>query len=94
MLLRVPGIGVKSAKRIYYSRKVHVLKFEDLKKLGVVLKRTQYFITCSGKYYGDVAFKEHLIEKRLMPQSDLKLIQNNAYEQMSFYNSLPSIVKR
>lgn len=94
MLLRVPGIGVKSAKRIYYSRKVHVLKFEDLKKLGVVLKRTQYFITCRGKYYGDVAFKEHLIEKRLMPQSDLKLIQNNAYEQMSFYNSLPSIVKR
>lgn len=50
-LLRVPGIGIKSAKRILTARRMGSLDFEDLKKLGVVLKRAQYFITCKGKYY-------------------------------------------
>ena len=48
-LLRVPGIGVRSAKRIVTARRVGSLDFVGLKKLGVVLKRAQYFITCSGK---------------------------------------------
>ena len=48
-LLRVPGIGVKSAQRIRQARRVGRLDFEGLKKLGVVLKRARYFITCSGK---------------------------------------------
>lgn len=50
-LLRVPGLGVKSAGRILRARKVHSLDFEDLKKIGVVLKRARYFITCGGRYY-------------------------------------------
>lgn len=94
MLLRVPGIGVKSAQRINCSRKVHSLNFEDLKKIGVVMKRAQYFITCKGKYNGDVAFNEQLIEKRLMPKNDLNLIQNTPYEQISFWGNLPVISKR
>ncbi len=49
MLLRVPGIGVKSARRILAVRRTGKLDFNGLKKLGVVLKRAQYFITCSGK---------------------------------------------
>ncbi|MGM9662474.1 MAG: putative DNA modification/repair radical SAM protein [Oscillospiraceae bacterium] len=49
MLLRVPGIGVVSAKRILCNRRVASLDFEQLKRLGVVLKRAQYFITCRGK---------------------------------------------
>ncbi len=48
-LLRVPGIGVRSAQRIVASRRTGSLDFAGLKRLGVVLKRAQYFITCSGK---------------------------------------------
>ena len=48
-LLRVPGIGVVSARRILYARRARKLEHGDLKKLGVVLKRAQYFITCKGK---------------------------------------------
>ena len=53
MLLRVPGIGVKSALRIRLARRTARLRLEDLKKLGVVLKRAQFFITCEG-YSGAV----------------------------------------
>ena len=49
MLLRVPGIGVKSAMRIRSARRYAQLDFDGLKKLGVVLKRARYFITCKGK---------------------------------------------
>ena len=49
MLLRVPGIGVTSAKRIMSARRVAFLDFDGLKKIGVVLKRAQFFITCKGK---------------------------------------------
>ncbi len=48
-LLRVPGIGPVSARRIVSARRCGALRFDDLKKLGVVLKRAQYFITCGGK---------------------------------------------
>ena len=48
-LLRVPGIGVRSAQRIIVARRTGRLDVLGLKKLGVVLKRAQYFITCSGK---------------------------------------------
>lgn len=48
-LLRVPGIGVNSAKRIITARREHKLNFDTLKKLGVVLKRARYFITCERK---------------------------------------------
>ena len=63
MLLRVPGIGVKSAQRIVKARKMASLDFDGAKKLGVVMKRAQYFITCRGKscYYGvidgEIAYK-------------------------------------
>ncbi|MEA4942559.1 MAG: putative DNA modification/repair radical SAM protein [Oscillibacter sp.] len=48
-LLRVPGIGVVSAKRILVSRRAGRLQVEDLRKLGVVMKRAQYFLTCRGR---------------------------------------------
>ena len=46
MLLRVPGIGPKSARRIWHARKLSSLGLDELKRMGVVLKRAQYFITC------------------------------------------------
>ncbi len=52
-LLRVPGIGTVSVGRILRQRRVAAVKFDDLKKIGVVLKRAKYFITCCGRYYGD-----------------------------------------
>jgi len=48
-LLRVPGIGIRSAKRILATRRCAALRLEDLHKLGVVMKRAQYFVTCQGK---------------------------------------------
>jgi len=55
MLLRVPGIGVKSARRIRTARRNGSLALEDLKRIGVVLKRAQYFIVCRG-YTGTHGF--------------------------------------
>lgn len=52
MLLRVPGIGIKSAWRIARAREVATLHYEDLQKMRVVLRRAAHFITCNGKYYG------------------------------------------
>ena len=48
-LLRVPGIGVQGARRIVMARRCGPLTFEGLKRLGVVMKRCQYFITCAGR---------------------------------------------
>lgn len=64
MLIRVPGIGVKSAYRIMQARKHAKLDFNDLKRLRVVLKRARHFITCGGKFYGvksEYAIKNILI---------------------------------
>ena len=51
-LVRVPGIGVKSAMRIVAARKYTKLGFEDLKRMRVTLKRARHFITCGGKFSG------------------------------------------
>ena len=51
-LLRVPGIGVRSAYKIVEARKFTRLTFEDLKKMRVVLKRARHFITAGGKFQG------------------------------------------
>jgi putative DNA modification/repair radical SAM protein len=68
MLLRVPGIGVRSAKRILVARRARALEYEHLKKLGIVLKRAQYFITCRGKYYGNIPLDQRLITAKLTGQ--------------------------
>ncbi len=51
-LLRVPGIGAKSAYRITEARRFAKLDFDNLAKMRVVLKRAKHFITCRGKFYG------------------------------------------
>ena len=66
-LLKIPGIGVTSAQRIISSRKHFKIDFKDLKKMGVVLKRANYFITCNGKYFIDSnLFKKEFIESNLV----------------------------
>lgn len=85
MLLRVPGIGARSVQRILAIRRVTPLSFEDLKKIGVVLKRAQYFITCKGKYFGDVEFDKDCIETKLTPNQDLNVLESQG-NQISFFD--------
>ena len=88
-LLRIPGIGLRSARKILIARRVHSLSFEDLKKIGVVLKRAKYFITCRGKYYGDVSFNDENIRTRLLYMDKPKIDDDNS-EQMSFFDNIYS----
>lgn len=94
-ILRVPGIGVRSAQRILAIRKVHRINFVDLKKIGVVLKRAQYFITCCGKYFGDVYFDDKLIKYRLLDSSSQykKIHQAETFEQLSLFTNLPVLLE-
>lgn len=69
-LIRVPGIGIKSALKIVAARKYSNLDFFMLKKIGVVLKRAKYFITCNGKYY-DVFLKDpYSIKINMLTEKD------------------------
>lgn len=79
-LLRVPGIGVRSAQRIVASRRTGNLDFAGLKRLGVVLKRAQYFITCSGKRpeYLDTA-QDTLLVALLSEQARGRMEQANLW---------------
>ena len=86
-LLRIPGIGVRSAKRIIIARKVHSLSFEDLKKIGVVLKRAKYFITCKGKYYGDISFNDEKIRAKLLFM-DRPTVDNDTSQQLSLFDNI------
>ena len=65
-LLRVPGIGVKSARRIIAARRYGTLDFQHIKKMGVVLKRALYFITCGGKMMYDIKLEEKYITNQLI----------------------------
>ena len=65
-LLRVPGLGVNSARRICRARRYGGLRFEDLKKMGVVLMRAMYFITCQGRVYMPFRMDERFITTNLL----------------------------
>ena len=64
-LLRVPGVGPTSARRILTARRGMTLDFTDLKKLGVVLKRAQYFLVCKGKYREGLRFSPQTLPRQL-----------------------------
>ena len=74
-ILRIPGIGTVSAGRILRQRRVAALTYDDLKRIGVALKRAKYFITVSGRYYGgrvpQDALREHLLLQSGGEQLDL-----------------------
>lgn len=77
-LLKIPGIGVKSAKRIISSRKHFTIHLEDLKRMGVVLKRAKYFILCNGLYVTNKDFfNKKFIEKNLILEENSSTISNN-----------------
>ena len=83
-LLKIPGIGVKCAKRIISSRKYFTLHLEDLKRLGVIVKRAKYFILCDGKYFTNPAFfQQRLIEANLILENKPTLPSN--HEQLRLF---------
>ena len=84
-LLKIPGIGVTTAKRIIKSRKMFTITFNDLKKMGCVLKRAQYFITCNNKFYiNSNLLKKGFIEANLVINDKDKSTTN--INQLSLFN--------
>lgn len=66
-LLRIPGIGTRSASRIIRQRRLMKVRYEDLKKMGVVVKRARFFITCDGRFFGDKSLEVDAIKAALNP---------------------------
>ncbi len=88
MILRVPGIGVKSAQRIVRARKNGNLTFDHLKKIGVTLKRALYFITCGGKMMYPTKIEEDYITRNLISNKE-KLpfpADGMTYRQLSLFD--------
>ncbi len=87
-LLRVPGIGVKSAQRIVAARRKANLNFGDLKKIGVVLKRAVYFITCCGRMMYPVKLDEDYIVRNLTDAQERIRFGSDgmSYRQMSLFD--------
>ena len=88
-LLRVPGIGNRSALRIVKARKTGTLDFSDLKRIGVVLKRAIYFITCRGKQMHPLKIEEDFITRQLLGVKEklpAHLTENVTYKQLSLFD--------
>ena len=81
-LLRIPGVGNLSVQRILRQRKVASLAYDDLKLIGVVLKRAKYFITVGGRYYGRSVRQDTLREHLLLQSGGL---------QLSLFDSKPTL---
>ena len=81
-LLRVPGIGVTSAKRIVMTRKYSTIRYEHLKKLGIVIKRAKYFITVNGEFLGFKKENPELLRNALMEKEKM------VTEQLRLFNGL------
>ena len=89
MLLRIPGIGPKSARRIVETRRYAKLDFDILKKIGVVLKRAHYFITCNGRMMYRIPIEESYITSCLTDDNHKEnweiTHQNEKYHQLSLF---------
>ena len=81
-LLRVPGIGVTSAKRIVMTRKYSTIRYEHLKKLGIVIKRAKYFIVVNGEFLGFKKENPELLRNALMEKEKM------VTEQLKLFNGL------
>lgn len=101
MILRVPGIGVKSALRIVKARRSANLTFDTLKKIGVVLKRALYFITCNGRMMYPTKLEEDYIVRNLTEKKDrIQFGQDGmTFKQLSLFDdssfdAIPTVVDR
>jgi len=88
-LLRVPGLGTKSAMRIVKARRQSRLDFCHLKKIGVVLKRAKYFITCSGRMMYSIPIHEDFITRQLLGEdkkNNWDIEHPQTYRQLSLFD--------
>lgn len=90
-LLRVPGIGIKSVRRILEARRQSPLHFEDLRRLGVVIKRAGYFLTCQGRMAPGIHMEPAEMLCAMMSRRDLKAYkerfgQDGSRRQLSFFD--------
>ena len=86
-LLRVPGIGVRSAGKIVRARRYGTLTFEDLKKMRVVLKRAVYFITCGGRMmYRTRLDEDYILRNLLDPREKPPVDPDITYRQLSLFD--------
>jgi len=85
MLLRVPGIGVKSAQKIIKARRAGSLDFEDLGKMRVVLKRAQYFITCRGRAVAGIRMDQEAVLRGLLSDKSMQMLTEQPPEQLSLF---------
>ena len=79
-LIRIPGIGVRSAYKIIKARRFKRLKLEDLKALRVSIKRAKYFILCDGHFQKDIPFYEEHIKQALIMSPKQKVQQANLFD--------------
>ncbi len=89
LLLRIPGVGVKSAKRIIRARRSMKLDFDGLKRIGVVLKRAHYFITCNGKMMYPTKIDEDYITRNLIEldrKKNWEIAYDMTYRQLSLFD--------
>jgi len=86
-LLRIPGVGVTSARRIVAARRVAYLDFEGLKRLGIVLKRAQYFITCKGRMQKGVFLNESFIYNNLVADYRKNPLKLDDCRQLSLFDT-------
>jgi len=84
-LLRVPGIGQRSASKIIAARRIASLTFDNLKKMGIVLKRARLFITCSGKMMEKVPMYPEILEMRLSEN-----YVGGSFTQPSIFDAMPT----
>ena len=84
-LLRVPGLGVIGAKKILRARRTGKLDFPDLKKMNIVLKRAQYFITCKGKTMLGIRYDPESVLRGLLSEQSWSLA-GPPMEQLSLFD--------
>ena len=90
MLLRVPGLGYRSAGRIVRARRLGTLDFQDLKKIGVVLKRAMYFLTCNGRIMYPVKLEQDYIARNLLDAGERlpQEVRGMTYQQLSLFDDV------
>lgn len=88
-LIRIPGIGIRGAQKIVSARRMKPLDFSDLPKMGLSIKRSQYFITCKGRYYGGVKCEPLAIRRALKPAKAAS--PHTGYEQLTIFDALTAL---
>ena len=90
MLLRVPGLGYRSAGRIVRARRLGTLDFQDLKKIGVVLKRAMYFLTCNGRMMYPAKLEQNYIARNLLDAGERlpQEVRGMTYQQLSLFDDV------